>query len=213
MRFDEHNCLSSRESVFSAIDGPCVSFTVSLTVSGVSVAVWVLDEAQVVVSGAVVAVVGTVVDDNVALAMGHSGCERRGWECCCGAVGRLGSECHRPGILARCLEAGNGLVTAIVNDVVSLGPEGSGCKGRVWGRGWGAVGSSGGECRRSEGPGGGSEAERSVVVVVDDGVVVVDIADGGCAAVVSSDVAVVLGKGLAVKGGLVTIAAGLSCVM
>jgi hypothetical protein len=71
-----------------------VSFTVSLTVSGVSVAVWVLDEAQVFVSGAVVAVVGAIVDDNTALAMGHSGCERRGWECCCGAVGRLSSICR-----------------------------------------------------------------------------------------------------------------------
>ena len=66
------------------------------------------------------------------------------------------------------------------------------------------MGLSGSECRRSEGPGGGSGAEGPVVVVVLDDVVVVD---GGCVAVVTDDV-VTLGELL----GLVTKVLGSSVV-
>ena len=48
------------------------------------------------------------------------------------------------------------------------------------------MGSSGSECRRSEGPGGGSGAEGPVVVVVLD---IVGVVDGGCVAIVKGEVA------------------------
>jgi hypothetical protein len=87
MRFDEHSCSSSRESVSLAVDSPCMSVTASLTVSGVPAAVWVLDEAQVVVSGAVAAVFIVVVGGDVAMVTGGSGRETRGCGGCRGAVG------------------------------------------------------------------------------------------------------------------------------
>ena len=57
-------------------------------------------------------------------------------------MGWPGSEYCHPGVLACCLEAGNGLVMA-VNNIVLLGLGGSGCKRRGWEQGWGAVGLSG----------------------------------------------------------------------
>jgi len=56
--FDEHGCLSSQDSVSSAVEGPCVSFMALLTVSGVLVVIWV---ALGVISQQVVAVVATIV--------------------------------------------------------------------------------------------------------------------------------------------------------
>jgi hypothetical protein len=53
----------------------------------------------------------------------------------------------------------------------------------------GAIGWFGSECRRTRGAGGRFEAGGRLVVVVVNVVGVVDAADGGCAAVVSSDVA------------------------
>lgn len=55
MHFDKQSCSSSRDSFSSAIDGSCASFTVSPTVSGVSVIVWVQDTALDAVSKVVVA--------------------------------------------------------------------------------------------------------------------------------------------------------------
>ena len=77
-------------------------------------------------------------------------------------------------------------LVAVADGDVAVSVGSSGCEGGGWGRGWGAVGSSGSECHCSEGPGGGSGAEGPVVVVVLDDVVVVD---GGCVAVVTDDVA------------------------
>jgi hypothetical protein len=48
--------------------------------------VWVLDTALVVVSEVVIAKVAAVVGGDVAAITGDSGCERRGWGLCCGAV-------------------------------------------------------------------------------------------------------------------------------
>jgi hypothetical protein len=55
MCFDEHSCSTSHESVSSAVDSSCTSVTASLTVSGVSVAVWVLDMALDAISEVAVA--------------------------------------------------------------------------------------------------------------------------------------------------------------
>ena len=68
-------------------------------------------------------------------------------------------------------------MVAVADGDVAVSVGSSGCAGGGWGRGWGAVGLSGSECRRSEGPGGGSGAEGPVVVVVLNDVVIVD---GGC---------------------------------
>ena len=95
-------------------------------------------------------------------------------------------------------------LVAVADGDVAVSVGSSGCKRGGWGRGWGAVGSSGSECHRSEGPGGGSGAEGPVVVVVLDDVVVID---GGCAAVVTDGMAT-LGELV----GLVTKALGSSVV-
>ena len=54
-----------------------------------------LDTALVVVSRGVVAVAATVVDDDVALAGGGLGHERRGWGVSRGAIDRFGIVCRR----------------------------------------------------------------------------------------------------------------------
>ena len=66
MRLDEQSCSSSRGWIPSAIDGPCVSFTASLAVSGVLAGVWVLVDALLVVLKVVVAGLTAVVGDDVA---------------------------------------------------------------------------------------------------------------------------------------------------
>jgi hypothetical protein len=149
-RFDERSCSSSRKSVSSAVDSPCTSFTASLTVSGVSTGVWVLDDAQVVGLGVVAAGFVAFVHSDVAVAQGGSGCETRDW-----------------GVF------------------------------------WSAVSRPRSERRRLRGAGASKQAGDGVLVVVDD----VDNVDGGCACIVSGDVAAVLGK-----GGLVTRAGGSSSV-
>jgi hypothetical protein len=58
------------------------------------VAIWVLAVAQVFSPKVVVAEVAAVVGSDVAVAVDGSGCQRRGWEVYCGAVGLLGSVCH-----------------------------------------------------------------------------------------------------------------------
>jgi hypothetical protein len=116
-RFDERSCSSSRESVSSAVDSPCTSVTTSLTVSGVSAAIWILDDALVVVFRVVAVVFVAVVGGDVAVAMGGSGCETRGCGGCRGAVGRLGSECRRSRGAGSCFEAGDEVVVAVVDSV------------------------------------------------------------------------------------------------
>jgi hypothetical protein len=74
---------------------------------------------------------------------------------------------------------------AVVNgDVAGDGGSG-GCKEKGCGVGWGAVCWLGRECRRFRGAGGSFGAGEEVLVVV----VGVDSGDGGCAGVVSNDVA------------------------
>jgi uncharacterized membrane-anchored protein len=64
----------------------------SLTVSSVSAGVWVLDDAQVVVFGAVAAVLVAVVGGKVMVALGSLGCRTRGWGARWSAVDRSGSK-------------------------------------------------------------------------------------------------------------------------
>jgi hypothetical protein len=81
-------------------------------------------------------------------------------------------------------------VAAIVGSDVAFARAGSGCKGRGWGVSRNAVDWFGSECHRMRGAGGCFKARAEVVVaVVDD----VGIIDGGCAAVVSSDVVMARG--------------------
>ena len=77
-------------------------------------------------------------------------------------------------------------VVAVVDGDMAVVTGGSGLDRRGWGLCWGAVDRPGGQWRRSRGAGGCSEAGEAVVVVVDD---VVGVVDGGCADVVSGDVA------------------------
>jgi hypothetical protein len=75
---------------------------------------------------------------------------------------------------------------AVVGCDVAVTMGGSGCKTGGCGLRWGAMGWPGRECCCSEGAGGSFEAgEKLLVAVVDD----IGIIDGGCAGVVSSDVA------------------------
>ena len=80
-------------------------------------ATWVLDAAVVVVSQGVAAGIVVVVGCDVAVAMAGSGCERWGWGLIWGAVGQLGSACHCFGGTGSWLEAGEGVVTVVVNIV------------------------------------------------------------------------------------------------
>jgi hypothetical protein len=83
---------------------------------------------------------------------------------------------------------------------VAVERRGSGCELRGWGLRWSAVGRPGRECRRTRGTGGRFEAGEEVFVVVVD---VVGNVDGGCAAIVSGNVAA-----FTETGGLVTGAVG-----
>jgi hypothetical protein len=91
-------------------------FTAWLAVSEVGVAGWVLAVVQVDVLGAVAVAVGTVVDDDVAVAVSGSGCERRGWGLGWGAVGRLGSVCRRFRDAGGSSEAGEKVVVVVFDD-------------------------------------------------------------------------------------------------
>jgi hypothetical protein len=78
--------------------------------------VWVLDEAIAVVSEAVAAAVTAVVGGDVAVGTGGSGCERRGWEACWGAIALPGSECCRLRGAGSRFGAGEGMVVVVVDD-------------------------------------------------------------------------------------------------
>jgi hypothetical protein len=87
---------------------------------------------------------------------------------------------------------------AVVGGDVAFAWAGSGCEGRGWGVSRNAVDWFGSECCRTRGAGGCFEARAEVVVaVVDD----VGIVDGGCAAVVSGDVAMARGVSGCEMGG------------
>ena len=92
---DEHARTTSRNSVSWAVNSVGASFTAWLMFSKERVAVWALDITQVLVLGVGVAGVVPVVDCDVVVAVGGSGCETRGCRVCRGAVGRLGSVCRR----------------------------------------------------------------------------------------------------------------------
>jgi hypothetical protein len=85
MCFNECVCLSSRSSIFCAVDCSCMSFTASLTVSSVLAGVWVLDDTLLIISEAVASGVVAVVDCDVAVEWGGSGYGTGGW----GSVGLL----------------------------------------------------------------------------------------------------------------------------
>ena len=88
-----------------------------MTVSQVVLAVWVLAVAQVVASKVVAEGVAAVVGSDVAAERRGSGFERRVWEHCCGAVGRLGSERRRFRGVWGWLGAGEGAEVVVVDDV------------------------------------------------------------------------------------------------
>jgi hypothetical protein len=77
-------------------------------------------------------------------------------------------------------------VATVVSSDVAVTTAGSGFERRSWEACWGAVDRAGSECRLSRGAGGWFEAGGGVIVVAVNGV---DSADGGCADVVSGDVA------------------------
>jgi hypothetical protein len=99
-----------------------------VTFSRVSAFVWVLNETKVVISGVVAAVFIVVVGGDVAVVTGSSGRKTRGCGGCRGAVGRLGSECHRSRGAGSCFEAGNEVVVAVVDSVGNID---GGCVGVV----------------------------------------------------------------------------------
>lgn len=68
-----------------------MSFMAWVTFSRVSASIWVLDEAQVVVSGVVSAAFITVVGGDMVVIGEASECKRISW----GATAQPGNECHR----------------------------------------------------------------------------------------------------------------------
>ena len=74
--FDEHGCSSSQDSISWAVEVPCVLFTTSLTVSRVSVVIWV---ALGVISQWVVAVVATVFGVTEQVTVGAQGANNPIW--------------------------------------------------------------------------------------------------------------------------------------
>ena len=71
-----------------------------------------------------------IVNGDIVVVTVGSGCKAGSWEGGWGTVDLSGSKgCHF-GRLACCSVARRGLVAVVVNDVVSLGLGGSGCKGR-----------------------------------------------------------------------------------
>jgi hypothetical protein len=92
-------------------------------------------------------------------------------------------------VLDSALDAVSGVVTTgfvvVVGGDVATKRRGSGCERRGWGDSRGGLGRPGSVCRRFRGAGGRFGAGGMVWVVVVDVVGVVDVADGGCANVVS----------------------------
>jgi hypothetical protein len=150
-RSDERVCSFSCHSVCWAVDGRRGSSSVWVAVSEVSEVVWVLDTALVAVSGVVATGVAAIVGSDVAAAQGCSGRNGRGWGLGRGDMYRFGSECRCSRGADGCLEAGNGVVVAIVDDVVDGD---GGCAGVVSGdvadsggvRRWGAASLRGAVC-------------------------------------------------------------------
>ena len=118
-----------------AVDGISASFTVSFSIPGVSVAVWVLVVVQVVVSQGFLVIVAVVVGDDVAVAVGGSGCERRGWKDSRGGLGRPGIECRHSRVVAGGSGAGGKVVVVVDNNVGVVDDSGDvadgGCVGVV----------------------------------------------------------------------------------
>ena len=104
-----------------------------MAISEVVAFVWVPDITPLVISKVGAAEVATVVDSDVMAEHWRPECRNGGLGFSGVVMGRPGSEYHHPGVLACYLEAGKGLVMAVVNNVVSLGLGGSGCEGGGWG--------------------------------------------------------------------------------
>ena len=75
MHFDKHHCSLSHKSVSSAVSSSCTSFSASLTVLGVSAAIWVLDESNVVVLVVVASGVAINIISDMAVEQQGLGCE------------------------------------------------------------------------------------------------------------------------------------------
>jgi hypothetical protein len=83
---DERICTTSRNSMSGVAHCRCGLSGAWVAISVVVMVVWVLDPALAVVSGGLIAGVATVVDCDVAVATGGSGCEWRGCGLGFGAV-------------------------------------------------------------------------------------------------------------------------------
>jgi hypothetical protein len=91
--------------------------TASLTVSGVSAVIWVLDDALVVVFRVVAAVFIAIVGGDMAAEQRGSGLKREGWGVCWGTVNWLGNVCHRLQGAGGRFGAGGKVVVVVVDDV------------------------------------------------------------------------------------------------
>ena len=92
MCFDVHSCLSSRESFSWAAECCRIPFSAGVSISGVVIVIWVLDEALDAIPGVFAAAAAAVVGGDVAVAFGRSSCRTGGKETSWGdrgAAGRL----------------------------------------------------------------------------------------------------------------------------
>ena len=65
----ERVCVTSHSGISWAVDGISALFTVSFSIPGVSVAIWVLVMVQVVISWGFLVVIAVIVGDDVAAIM------------------------------------------------------------------------------------------------------------------------------------------------
>jgi hypothetical protein len=172
-------------------------------VSVVVVVVWVPDTALVTITEVVAAGVVGGGGCDVATAMGRSGRGGRGWGLGWGAVVRLGSVCRRLRGVGGRSGAGEGIVAGVATIVNCDMAVVTGCKGRGWGGGWGAVGRFGSVCRRLRGAAGRFDSGGEAVVAVANGIGNRDVAVTGCVGVVGRDVA-----GAGDGGGMKTVQQG-----
>ena len=126
-------------------------------VSKVSLVVWVLDIAQVVVLQVVATVFVAVIGCDVEVAVGSSGCGTRGCRFCKGAVGQLGSVYRRSQGAEGCFEAGDEAVMVVVVVDNIVGVIDGGCAGVVSG-GVAALEGKGGLVTRAMVAGGSPQA-------------------------------------------------------